>query len=472
MFDDPSTTFCEYYRCPEDLVSIACSDNLSQERGYFSFGTGTVCYGHSSAGFRARQSNWSLYDVEQDIKVDRFGITLPFNPEEISWNLRHERYTTEGDSNRLATSALRSAYYFARPFLPLPVRKHLQRIRLNGWQQISFPRWPVGAEVDSMFEQLMVVVLRASSTKCIPFIWFWPDGFPAAAIMTHDVETIQGRDYCRQLMDLDESFGIKSSFQLIPEHRYPVAEQFVDEIWERGFEVNVHDLNHDGHLLDSFEVFKLRAQKINDYGRRFRAAGFRSAALYRCLDWWEHLGFAYDMSAPSIGHLEAQQGGCCSVMPFFVRELVELPVTTTQDHTLFNILNERSIDLWKKQIDLISSKHGLMSFIVHPDYVVERSALNTYTQLLSYLACLQADDRIWMALPHQVNDWWRQRNKMRLIYDSAKEKWTIQGNGKERARIAYATLEGDRIVYNFEPSERDNAEEFLSMVASEPAPAD
>ena len=472
MFCDPTTAFCEYYRCPASLLSLSCADNISKGRGYFRFGTDTVCYGQSSAVFRTEQSNCSLYDVAEDIKFDRFGITLPFNPAEISSNLRYERYTAESNSNRLASSAVRWAYYLARPFLPLPVRKHLQRIRLNGWRQISFPRWPVGAEVDSMFERLMVVGLRASSTNCIPFIWFWPNGYPTAAIMTHDVETIRGRNFCSQLMDLDDSFGIKSSFQLIPEDRYPVTEEFVDEIWERKFEVNVHDLNHDGHLVDTFERFKLRAEKINGYGRKFRAAGFRSAALYRRLEWWEHLDFAYDMSVPCVGHLEAQQGGCCSIMPFFVGDLVELPVTTTQDHTLLNILNERSIDLWEKQIDLISRKHGLLNFIVHPDYVIEHTALNIYTQLLAHLSRMQADDLIWMALPHEVNDWWRQRNKMQLIYDCARGKWMIEGHGRERARIAYASLDGDQIVYSFERPHRDSSEEFLSAVPGEPTPAD
>ncbi len=51
----------------------------------------------------------------------------------------------------------------------------------------------------------------------MPFIWFWPDGANGCAILTHDVEAEPGRDFCETLMDLDDEYGIKASFQLVPE---------------------------------------------------------------------------------------------------------------------------------------------------------------------------------------------------------------------------------------------------------------
>ena len=45
--------------------------------------------------------------------------------------------------------------------------------------------------------------------------------------MTHDVETAAGRDFCQTLMDIDDSFGVKASFQVIPEERYRVDEEFL-----------------------------------------------------------------------------------------------------------------------------------------------------------------------------------------------------------------------------------------------------
>jgi len=110
--------------------------------------------------------------------------------------------------------------------------------------------------------------------------------------------------------------------------------------------------------------------RINEYGKRYQAVGFRSGALYRNQAWFDALDFSYDMSVPSVAHLDPQRGGCCTVTPFFIRNILELPVTTIQDYTLFHILNDYSLDMWKRQLDAITQQHGLASFIVHPDYVI------------------------------------------------------------------------------------------------------
>jgi hypothetical protein len=34
--------------------------------------------------------------------------------------------------------------------------------------------------------------------------------------MTHDLETERGKAFCTELMDIDDSFGIKASFQVVP----------------------------------------------------------------------------------------------------------------------------------------------------------------------------------------------------------------------------------------------------------------
>ena len=150
-------------------------------------------------------------------------------------------------------------------------------------------------------------------------------------------------------MDLDDAFGIKSSFQVIPEARYEVSDQFLHSIRERGFEINVHDFNHDGDLFRDREEFLRRVARINDYGRKFRSAGYRSAVLYRNLDWYEFFDCSYDMSVPNVGHLDPQHGGCCTTKPYFIGKILEIPVVATQDYTLFNILGQCSMDLWEEQ---------------------------------------------------------------------------------------------------------------------------
>jgi hypothetical protein len=321
----------------------------------------------------------------------------------------------------------------------------MQKWRLRDWERLPFPHWPVDRTVDQLFEQTMLLSLRAKSVDQIPFIWFWPEGATSCAIMTHDVETALGVRSCPYLMDMEDAYGIKGSFQIIPEQRYEVTDDFLNSIRRRGFEVVVHDLNHDGQLFRDKDQFLRRAQKINFYKQRFGASGFRAAVLYRKQLWLEALDFSYDMSVPNVAHLDPQRGGCCTVMPYFVGKILELPVTTTQDYTLFNILNDYSIDLWKKQINLIMEKHGLISVIVHPDYVGGPRERTVYEALLAHLADLRRKHGVWIATPGEVDYWWRQRAEMKLVKDDL--GWHIEGAGSERARVAYASQDEGQLFY-------------------------
>jgi hypothetical protein len=263
--------------------------------------------------------------------------------------------------------------------------------------------------------------------------------------MTHDVETSAGVAFCQQLMDLDDSFGIKSSFQLVPEKRYEVSASLLETMRKRGFEINIHDFNHDGLLWSHKDEFLRRAKSINSYGRQVGAKGFRSAVMYRNPDWYYALDFSYDMSIPNVAHLDPQRGGCCTVLPFFIGNILELPLTTTQEYSLFNILRDYSIELWVKQASLIREKHGLISFIIHPDYIIAREARAVYSELLRYIVDLRLRGETWIALPGEVAAWWRLRSAMRII--NAEGEWRIEGDGSERATIAFAVLKDDSITY-------------------------
>ena len=287
--------------------------------------------------------------------------------------------------------------------------------------------------------------MEAEGVRRVPFIWFWPEGARNCLIMTHDVETAVGRDFTPQLMDLDDSRGIKASFQVVPENRYEVPDDYVRGIRRRGFEFNVHDLNHDGFLFRERGEFLRRAAKINDYVRKYQARGFRSGAMYRNQEWFDAFEFSYDMSVPSVAHLEPQRGGCCTVMPYFIGKVLELPLTATQDYSLFHILNDYSLDLWKKQLALIREKYGLMSFTAHPDYLISQRARKVYEALLDYLREIISREKIWMALPGEVDRWWRARSQMKLVPQG--NTWAIDGPEKERARVAYAVRDGDRLTY-------------------------
>lgn len=439
----------QYYRCPERYTKFDLAGPLSKENGYFRFGNEGLFFGQITGGSPSPTPDGTLCDVLSQATTKN-GITyLPFDLAQIADNLRFEMYSKNScDGGSAFTSMLEKIYYFVRPLLPVAVRKHLQKARLSDWKTLKFPRWPVDCSVDLLFQQLLLISLRSQGVGRIPFIWFWPNCASSCAIMTHDVDTLLGRDFCTALMDLEDNYGIKSCFAIVPESRYEVTKEYLDSLRKRGFEISVHDLNHDGYLFRNRKEFLARAEKINAYGKQFGAGGFRAAVLYRNQLWFDALQFSYDMSVPSVGHLEAQRGGCCTVMPYFVRNILELPVTTVQDYALFNYLNQYSIDLWKQQTELIMEKHGLITFIIHPDYITKPREQNVYRSLLEHLVQLRDEKRLWISTPGEVDRWWRRRAKMTLVEDG--DGVRIEGEASERACVAYASENDGRLVYTIE----------------------
>jgi len=440
----------EYYRSRAGELRLSARRATSSPPRFFKFGKLT-CFGKYSESVKGEESS-DCPDASHSITRGIDGsMAVPFEPSEVAYNLRREKYSKESPRGRAGfDKAIVSAYYLIRPLLPVSVRKHLQKMRLRGWQSIEFPSWPVDHTVDSLCQELLLQCMRNQGIEKVPFIWFWPNGAPSCAVMTHDVETSAGRDLCDAVMDMDDAYDIKASFQVVPEVRYRVLPSYIEGIWRRGFEVAVQDLNHDGRLFSDRELFVERSKKINRYGRNYKASGFRAAVLYRNQDWYEDLDFEYDMSVPNVAHLDPQRGGCCTVMPYFVGNKVELPVTMTQDYPLFHNLKDYSLDLWNRQMELVMRQHGLISYIIHPDYIIDKRGRDVFEALLARLAGLRKETGLWIALPRDVTRWWKQRNAMRIVGSGS--NLHIEGEGSERARIAYASERNGRVVLELEPA--------------------
>jgi hypothetical protein len=447
-----SSILSDYYRVPDEGLARVCAPPLSGEDGFFLFGPDVICYGKSATGVSPEIENAGRFDASRNANLKNSEVHLPFNPVQVVENLLRERYVKQRPAKNgrmVDLPIVRSTYYAVRELLPVSIRKHLQKFYLGDWSRLLFPRWPVDFTVDTLHERILRLSMQASGIQRMPFIWFWPNGAPNALIVTHDVETAAGRDFTRELIDLDEAHGIRASFQVIPEKRYEVPDEYVALIRSRGFEFNIHDLNHDGQLYQERQLFLQRSKKINSYVKKFATNGFRAGVMYRNLDWYDAYEMSYDMSMPNVAHLEPQRGGCCTVFPYFVGKILEIPLTTCQDYSLFQILNDYSIDLWKQQLALLRKRNGLMSFIAHPDYLIDASARKVYESLLQYLQQMVQREKIWMALPGEVDQWWRARSQMHLV--QAEGRWTVEGPQSDQAKVAFAVLDGDNLRYEVTP---------------------
>lgn len=429
----------DYYRIPTPLCNDAAEDTNNSERddsAHNETNKPTVRTGDRDASFLA---GFRLSPAVPELPPD---FTLAIDA------LRRERYGRSKivGRERLATSGfVRRLYYFVRSYLPDSARTVLQRAYFSNWRDLQFPAWPIDVTVDALHEQLLRQFIERNGIDRIPFIWFWPDGAPSCLILTHDIETHAGRDFTSQLMNLDDAYDFKASFQVIPEKRYHVSDEFIQQIKARGFEINVHDLNHDGQLYRNRSEFLRRAAMINAYARKYNAEGFRAGAMYRNADWYDAFELSYDMSFPNVAHFEPKRGGCCTVMPYFIGNIAELPLTTIQDYALFNILGDYSTALWKQQVAMIHARNGLISFLAHPDYLIEPRARAVYKELLGHLSQMVLRENIWAPLPSEVARWWRARSQMRLVQKG--NRWEIEGPQCERARIAYAMVDGDGLHY-------------------------
>jgi peptidoglycan/xylan/chitin deacetylase (PgdA/CDA1 family) len=288
--------------------------------------------------------------------------------------------------------------YILKPLIPRYVQIILRRFLVNIKRKKYENIWPI---------------LEKAGSRPLRFPG-WKNDKRFAFIITHDVEKQGGHDKCIQLMEIEKELGFKSSFNFVPE-LYNVSSQVRKQLTVNGFEVGVHGLNHDGKLFSSKEVFSSRAKKINEYLKLWNAVGFRAPAMHHNLEWQHDLNIKYDLSTFDIDPFEPQADGVETIFPYWVGDdrggFWEFPYTLVQDFTLFILMSEKNIDIWKRKIDWIVEKGGMVLVNVHPDYInfddkrtLEEFPLNLYTDLLNYVKA-KYSEMYWNPLPKELAEY-------------------------------------------------------------------
>jgi hypothetical protein len=332
-------------------------------------------------------------------------------------------------------------FYRLKALMPHRLQLAARRLLIRAQGVPAFPAWPLDTSLSRLLRFYAHCALRAEKREQGELIWFWPKGYRAAIILTHDVEGVEGIRLALELADLEQELGFRSSFNFGA--WYDIDPGVLRELVDRGFEVGMHGLSHDRELFSSRRAFEERLPGLAQLAERLGAVGFRSPATHRVFEWLAELPVDYDCTMPNSDPYEPQPGGCCSVFPFFVGTVVELPYTLPQDHALLTLLGHRSPALWLEQAAVIEREYGLIQCVSHPDpgYLGERDKRAVYADFLRGMAERR---HVWRALPREVASWWRQRAS------------ADPGDGRfGRGRVR---LDGDSAGVVFEPpsGEADN----------------
>jgi hypothetical protein len=298
----------------------------------------------------------------------------------------------------IVSKTITAIYYDLKPMIPRRLQIALRRAIILRNRNAYSHVWPILEEAGKS-----------------PNGWpGWPDQKQFALILTHDVDTARGQQTCRKLMKLEVDLGFRSSFNFVPE-RYPVSYDLRADLVNNGFEVGVHGLNHDGKLFRSRKIFNERSTKINNYLKHWKAVGFRSPAMHHNLEWIHDLEIQYDMSTFDTDPYEPQSDGVSTIFPFWVEGTsnqngyAELPYTLPQDFTIFVLMRQKTIDVWKNKLQWIAKKGGMALLNTHPDYMkfstqklrIEEYPVEYYRRFLQYVKS-RFQYQYWHALPREI----------------------------------------------------------------------
>ncbi len=293
-------------------------------------------------------------------------------------------------------------YYVLRPFLPRRLRIALRRIHISARLKRNTQGWPINPNAAKW-----------------PKNWSgWPQQKRFALVLTHDVDSNMGQKKSEPLVAIEEKLGFRSCLFFVSGD-YQVRPDFRDYLTSNGFEVGIHGLKHDGSLYSSEKVFKKQALRINQYLKEWNAVGFRSPFMERELEWLHELNIEYDSSTFDTDPFEPYPGGVEIIFPFWVpsgqdeKGYIELPYTLPQDWTLFILMREKGIELWKKKLDWIVEQGGMALVLTHPDYMNFNTRrprfyeypAEYYEEFLNYVKS-KYEGQYWHVLPKDMARFW------------------------------------------------------------------
>lgn len=313
-------------------------------------------------------------------------------------------------SRRRRPPSMMRAYYPLKNMIPRRLRHLMNSLIIRARPRPPFPHWPIEPVLANSWRQWLRESIAATGETDPWHIGFWPEAKKCCIVLTHDVDSQYGFQHMERMAEVEQIHGFRSAWNL-PLDQYPIDWKVVERLRSRGFEFGAHGLRHDGQLFRSRKDFDALKPVIERLAFAHDLPGFRAPSTLRRTDWIAEMAFEFDSTCSDTDPFEPQPGGSCSVFPFFIAGMVELPYTLAQDHTMLHLLRRDPVSLWVEKARWISSVGGMILVLTHPDYSGMPPSLYQYEKLLTYLRTI---DNSWCALPSDVARWWRRRAALTL----------------------------------------------------------
>jgi hypothetical protein len=293
-----------------------------------------------------------------------------------------------------------------KPLMPLRLRMHFRRQEVLTRRKQAASSWPID---------------RHSATRRVGNAPVWPDRKRFAFILIHDVESATAEDRCLQLAHLEQQHGFVSAFNFSA-RKNKSALQLSAQLRSRGFEIGIRELPVRKSLFRSRQLFLSRAAEINQCLKKWNAVGFRCPDGHFNFNWMHQLEIEYDSSTFDNDPLENASKGMRTIFPFLVRGekpgcgYIELPATLPQDFTLFILMKELNVEIWKKKLDWIAQNKGMALLVTHPEYMrfpnqrrrTAQYPVDLYEEFLFYVKTRYEGD-YWNVIARTIAQYWRNR---------------------------------------------------------------
>ena len=230
-------------------------------------------------------------------------------------------------------------------------------------------------------------------------------------VVTHDVDTQQGLARAGPIKKMEEKYDVESAWY-VPTRHFSLDLGMIKDLADHG-EVGVHGAQHNGNLisLPSQKLYRLLYEAKQLLGKMSGSSvkGFRSPLLQHnstILEQLKKADYSYDTSIPTWEPKHPQTMspfGIGTVFPLVLNNLVEIPVSTVQDHQLLYVLGltaKETLAEWCSLMSIIKEIGGCSVLLSHPEYgLFDSENISMYEDFLSYVS---SDSEGWITTPAKL----------------------------------------------------------------------